>query len=113
MARALYLDSNFVIFDDVLSGLDADTEEQVFRRVFGSGGLLRRWNATVLLCTHNVRHLPHADHIVALGVDGNVVEQGSMEDLIADPKYVHSLGIKTINGKKAAGVEAHVAAEGP
>ncbi|KAH1471661.1 hypothetical protein KXX06_006823, partial [Aspergillus fumigatus] len=41
-ARALYLPSDFLILDDVFSGLDADTEEQVFRQVFGPDGLLRR-----------------------------------------------------------------------
>ncbi|KAF4345386.1 hypothetical protein FBEOM_687 [Fusarium beomiforme] len=35
LARALYLESDLVILDDVFSGLDADTELQVFQRVFG------------------------------------------------------------------------------
>ncbi|KAK3325989.1 P-loop containing nucleoside triphosphate hydrolase protein [Apodospora peruviana] len=94
IARALYLQSNFLVFDDILSGLDADTEEQVFRRVFSSEGLIRRRNATVVLCTHSVRHLPAADHIVALGPDGSLVEQGSFRELLANEKYVHSLGVK-------------------
>jgi ATP-binding cassette subfamily C (CFTR/MRP) protein 1 len=101
MARALYLDSNFFIFDDILSGLDADTEEQVFRRVFGPDGLMRRRNATVVLCTHTIRHLPSADHIVALGVDGSVVEQGTFYNLIANKKYIHSLGIKTTDDMRS------------
>jgi len=94
MARALYLDASFLVFDDILSGLDADTEEQVFRRVFSSDGLLRRRNATVVLCTHSVRHLPSADHIVALGQDGTIVEQGTFQELLTNELYVHSLGIK-------------------
>lgn len=94
MARALYLDSDFLIFDDILSGLDADTEEHVFRRVFGSEGLLHRRKATVILCTHTVRHLPSADHIVALGVDGSIVEQGTLDDLTGNTgmSYIQSLG---------------------
>ncbi|KAI0376568.1 P-loop containing nucleoside triphosphate hydrolase protein [Hypomontagnella monticulosa] len=94
IARALYLDSNFLVFDDILSGLDANTEEQVYRRVFSVDGLLRRRNATVVLCTHSVKHLPSADHIIALGADGSLVEQGSFPDLIANMSYVQSLGIK-------------------
>ena len=93
IARALYLQSKFLVFDDILSGLDADTEEQVFQRVFGSDGLLRRRNATVVLCTHSVRHLPAADHIIALGSDGSLVEQGTFRHLAANEKYVQSLGI--------------------
>ncbi|KAK0666398.1 putative multidrug resistance-associated protein [Cercophora samala] len=94
MARALYTDSKFLVFDDILSGLDADTEEQVFRRVFSSDGLLRGRGATAVLCTHSIRHLPSADHIVALGSDGRIVEQGTFQALLRNDKYVNSLGVK-------------------
>ena len=113
MARALYLDTDFCIFDDILSGLDADTEAQVFRRVFGPDGLLRRRNVTVVLCTHTVRHLPSADHIVALAADGTVVEQGTFHNLIANKKYVESLGIKPIDGVRSAPSTTPVEAEEP
>jgi ABC-type multidrug transport system fused ATPase/permease subunit len=93
MARALYLESDFYVFDDILSGLDADTEEQVFLRVFSPAGLIPRRNATAVLCTHSIRHLPSADHIVALGQDGTIIEQGTFQELIANEKYVHSLGV--------------------
>ncbi|KAL2020583.1 hypothetical protein VTK56DRAFT_8171 [Thermocarpiscus australiensis] len=93
IARALYLDSDFYIFDDILSGLDADTEEQVFLRVFSPTGLIRRRNATAVLCTHSVRHLPSADHIIALGPDGAIAEQGTFQELMANGKYVYNLGI--------------------
>jgi ATP-binding cassette subfamily C (CFTR/MRP) protein 1 len=112
MARALYLNSDFLVFDDILSGLDADTEDQVFRRVFGPEGLIRQRNATALLCTHNIQHLPHSDHIVALGSEGEVVEQGSMQTLLADPKYVHSLGVRIIHNESPIGVAADWADQG-
>lgn len=95
IARALYLDSRFLVFDDIFSGLDADTEEQIFRAIFSPTGLLHRRNATAVLCTHSVKHLPSADHIVALGSDGKIVEQGSFLDLMNnDSGYVYSLGVK-------------------
>lgn len=94
IARALYLDTDFFIFDDILSGLDADTEEQVFLRVFGPDGIIKQRNATAVLCTHSIRHLPSADRVVAVGPDGTIVEQGTFEDLVANQKYIHSLGIK-------------------
>jgi ABC-type multidrug transport system fused ATPase/permease subunit len=90
LARALYLHADLLVLDDVFSGLDADTEDQVFRRVFGSDGLLRRRQATVVLCTHSISHLPAADHIIALG-DGAIVEQGDFNQLIAHGGYVHRL----------------------
>ncbi|PSR78566.1 hypothetical protein BD289DRAFT_118215 [Coniella lustricola] len=95
IARALYLDTDFFIFDDVLSGLDADTSEQVFWRVFGPNGVIKRRNATVVLCTHSIKHLPSADHVIALGANGRIVEQGTFEDLVANKDYIYSLGVKT------------------
>ncbi|KAL5336142.1 hypothetical protein BJX70DRAFT_400953 [Aspergillus crustosus] len=93
LARALYLHSDLLLLDDVFSGLDADTEDQVFRPVFGAGGLLRHRGSTVILCTHSVKHLPAADHIIALE-DGEVVEQGTFESPLARPGYVQRLGVK-------------------
>lgn len=97
LARALYLHSELLVLDDIFSGLDADTEEEVFRKVFGPDGLLRRRRATVLLCTHSIRHLPAADHIIALG-NNSVVEQGSYATLATRQGYVQRLGL-TETGK--------------
>ncbi|KAH8897503.1 putative ABC multidrug transporter [Thozetella sp. PMI_491] len=98
LARALYLQSDLLIFDDVFSGLDADTEEQIFHKAFGPQGLIRRRGATAVLCTHSVHHLPAADHIIALGLDGTVVEQGRFETLVTNKKYIHSLNVKAASG---------------
>lgn len=94
VARALYSQANVLVFDDVLSGLDNDTEAELFRRVFGPGGVTRRRNATVVVCTHSVRHLPSADHIIALDSGGTVIEQGGFDELMLNNKYVHGLGVK-------------------
>ncbi len=102
MARALYLTSDVLIFDDILSGLDVDTDEHVFQKVFGPRGIIRSRNATAILCTHSVRHLPSADHIIALGSDGSLVEQGTFGELLANEKYVHGLGIKVSSSPSAS-----------
>ncbi|KAF5000296.1 hypothetical protein FDECE_11257 [Fusarium decemcellulare] len=94
IARALYSEADVMIFDDILSGLDNDTEAELFRRVFGPMGITRRRNVTVVICTHSVRHLPTADHIIALGTGGTVIEQGTFSELMGNNKYVHSLGVK-------------------
>ena len=41
-----------MLLDDVLSGLDATTEEQVFNRLLGKRGLFARQRTTVILVTH-------------------------------------------------------------
>ncbi|KAF4944191.1 hypothetical protein FGADI_12864 [Fusarium gaditjirri] len=93
VARALYSEADMMLFDDILSGLDLDTESELFRRVFGTEGITRRRNVTVVICTHSVRNLPLADHIIALG-NGTVIEEGNFSELMENKKYVHSLGVK-------------------
>ncbi|KAK7402406.1 hypothetical protein QQX98_011848 [Neonectria punicea] len=91
VARALYSELDVMVFDDVLSGLDNDTEAELFRRVFGKTGITR--GRTVVICTHSIRNLPTADHIIALDADGTVIEQGTFQDLKKNNKYVQSLGV--------------------
>ncbi len=95
LARALYLEPEVLILDDVFSGLDATTETEIFKRVFGPEGIIQQRRATAIICTHSVRHLPFADHIVVLGSDGRVVEQGSFDALSSNGKYISSLGVTT------------------
>lgn len=93
LARALYVQSNILILDDIFSGLDADTEERLFRQIFGSNGLLRRRRSTVVLCTHSLKHLATADYIIVLG-DGTIIEQGTFSDLTTSQGYLQRLGFK-------------------
>ncbi|KAI8623501.1 ABC transporter [Xylariaceae sp. FL1651] len=83
MARALYHDANFYVFDDSLSGLDADTELELFSRVFGLEGVLARRKVTVVLATHSVKLLPLASHIISLGTRGTVDYEGDYSGLVA------------------------------
>ncbi|CCT61438.1 related to multidrug resistance protein [Fusarium fujikuroi IMI 58289] len=76
IARALYLaDAELLIFDDVLSGLDARTSDHLFRHVFGRDGVLRRHGATVVLCTHNPQHFQAADYAIRISSDGDVTAE--------------------------------------
>lgn len=101
LARALYLHTNLLILDDVFSGLDADTEEQVFSRVFGPDGILRRRGTSVVLCTHSVNHLPLADNIIVLERN-TIVEQGSFDKLMISGGYVQRLRSWTASPSKTS-----------
>lgn len=90
LARALYVDANLFILDDVFSGLDANTEDQVCRRVFGQNGLLHRRNATTVLCTNSHKQLISADHVIVLD-QGKIVDQGSLSDVWSTSNYVRTL----------------------
>lgn len=93
LARALYLEAELLILDDVLSGLDANTESKVFQRVFGPDGLIRRRNATAILCTHMKRHIASADHLIILGPNGQLVEEGPPSRLSKPDSSVPKLEI--------------------
>ncbi len=76
IARALYaVGVETIIFDDVFSGLDATTEEHVFRHVLGAKGLTQQHSVTVVLCTHNQRHVASAHHVIRISHDGLVSQE--------------------------------------
>ncbi|KAL6910741.1 multidrug resistance-related protein [Trichoderma evansii] len=93
IARAVYARKPIAIFDDVFSALDKTTERIVFARVFSKDGLLRRSRTTIILATHSVHLLPSSDHIIALGQDGQVIEQGAFAKLRSSGKYIQSLDV--------------------
>lgn len=94
LARALYARKDFVILDDAFSGLDAETEDQVFKRLFSAEGLFRKMGTTVLLATHAVHRLAVSDHIIALDSSGHVTEQGHFEQLKTAGGYVEDITSK-------------------
>ncbi|CAI7565695.1 unnamed protein product [Penicillium pancosmium] len=53
----------------------------VFDQVFGPNGLLRRLGGVTFMATHSVDYAKYADFIIVLGDNGQVLEQGSPEDL--------------------------------
>jgi ABC-type multidrug transport system fused ATPase/permease subunit len=86
IARALYVkETELLIFDDVLSGLDMKTEQHVLEHVFGSQGVLRRRKVTVLLCTHKARHIELADQVFRIR-NGTIIthETGKLPEITDD-----------------------------
>ncbi|KAI9649296.1 hypothetical protein NHQ30_001868 [Ciborinia camelliae] len=81
LARALYSRKDLLLIDDVFSGLDAKTNQAVFRNVFGRAGLCKLHNITVVLSTHAVEHLQSADNIIILSNSGTILEQGKFAKL--------------------------------
>ena len=94
LARAVYARTDILILDDVFSGLDNDTEELIFKRLFGRSGPVRRTKTTVIMVTHAVHRLPYADQIVCLDATGRISEQGNYLSLINSRGYVHSLDVR-------------------
>ncbi|KAK3353395.1 ABC transporter [Lasiosphaeria hispida] len=108
LARAVYNKKPIVVMDDILKGLDADTYSKCFAAVMGPGGLLRRGRTAIVLATHNIQLLPHAEHIIILGEDGRIAEKGSFRHLNASlGGYVSRLGLNhsVLREPEAAGAK--------
>jgi len=81
LARALLCDRPMLIIDDALSAIDVETEQQVLR------GLLERLrDKSVLLVSHRINVLRHADRILILD-EGRIVDEGRHETLLTNPLY--------------------------
>jgi ATP-binding cassette subfamily C protein len=80
IARALYRDSELLIFDEATSALDARTEENVMTALRRD-----RPSTTMIHITHRVASLRHADKVVVME-RGRIVAQGPYADLVADSR---------------------------
>ncbi|KAK1675557.1 P-loop containing nucleoside triphosphate hydrolase protein [Colletotrichum godetiae] len=95
IARAVYSRREIILFDDVFSGLDFETQTRVFNKLFGLSGLLRQRNATALFVTHAVHILPQADYIITLDQTGTIASRGTFEELNKQPGYISKFGLVT------------------
>ncbi|KAI9848831.1 MAG: hypothetical protein M1837_006347 [Sclerophora amabilis] len=111
LARAVYARKKVVILDDVLSGLDPTTEENLFSDLFGPQGLFKQQGTTVILATNAVHRVSYADHIIALGNQGKIVEQGTFANLNSTSGYVHSLSLRNQSSKEKTKAEIIPATE--
>jgi ATP-binding cassette subfamily C (CFTR/MRP) protein 1 len=117
LARAIYSRKRILLLDDVLSCLDGKTEQAIFQGVLGETGLCRNHGTTVVLATHSAKYLHLADHIVVLGRNGTIAEQGLFDELkslnnlaVAAPGHQNaSTYVQNISAKEAPPVSRGVA----
>ncbi|KAH9913678.1 P-loop containing nucleoside triphosphate hydrolase protein [Epithele typhae] len=84
LARAVYSKAEILLLDDVLAALDVHTCRWIVNQCF-KGELLR--GRTVILVSHNVALTrPVANFVVALGPDGRIASQGSLDKVFEEDK---------------------------
>ncbi|KIM25975.1 hypothetical protein M408DRAFT_330768, partial [Serendipita vermifera MAFF 305830] len=94
LARAIYSHTKIILLDDVLSALDVHTSSWIVSKCL-KGDLVK--DRTVLLVTHNVAMVnPIASFVVAVGLDGRIASQGTLEEALAtDSKLREEIKIET------------------
>ena len=78
LARAVYANRDIVILDDPLSALDVHVGNKVFEKLV----VEHLKDKLVMLVTHNVSLLRHADCVIYID-DGRIVSMGKHADLVA------------------------------
>ncbi|XP_034626077.1 ATP-binding cassette sub-family C member 8 isoform X4 [Trachemys scripta elegans] len=78
VARALYQQTNVVFLDDPFSALDIHLSDHLMQE--GILKMLREDKRTIVLVTHKLQYLPHADWIITMK-DGTIQREGTLKDI--------------------------------
>lgn len=94
IARALIKDAPVLLLDDCLSAVDTETEERILNNLKDIST-----KKTTIIVTHRVSSAKNADKIIILN-EGEIIEQGSHNQLIAQNGYYTNLYNKQLAEKE-------------
>jgi peptide/nickel transport system ATP-binding protein len=87
IARALSLDTKFVVCDEPVSALDVSIRAQILNLM---GELQEKLDLTYLFITHDLAVVNHFSDNIAVMYLGKIVEQTSAEELFANPVHPYT-----------------------
>jgi peptide/nickel transport system ATP-binding protein len=87
IARALTVHPKLIVCDEPTSALDVSVQAQILNLL---RELQERLGIAYLFITHNIAVVEHLAHEVAVMYLGRIVEHGTVEEVLGDPKHPYT-----------------------
>jgi ATP-binding cassette, subfamily B, multidrug efflux pump len=94
IARAIIKDPKILLFDDCLSAVDTETEEEILQNLHQISA-----NKTTIIVSHRVSSAKNADKIIVLE-EGKIIQQGTHTELTSQEGYYQELYNKQLSEKE-------------
>ena len=94
IARAVIKNPGILLFDDCLSAVDTETEEEILSNLQKISA-----NKTTIIVSHRISSAKNADKILILE-DGHILQQGTHSELINTDGYYQELYLKQLSEKE-------------
>ncbi|WP_333600521.1 ABC transporter ATP-binding protein [Flavobacterium sp.] len=94
IARAIIKNPQILLFDDCLSAVDTETEEQILNNLLEISK-----DKTTIIVSHRVSSAKNADKIIILD-EGQIIQEGSHNQLVNQEGYYAELYLKQLSEKE-------------
>lgn len=94
IARAIIKDPKILLFDDCLSAVDTETEEEILKNLQKISK-----SKTTIIVSHRVSSAKNADTIIVLE-EGRIIQQGAHNELVSQEGYYKELYHKQLSEKE-------------
>ena len=94
IARAIIKNPKILLFDDCLSAVDTETEEEILKNINAISK-----DKTTIIVSHRISSAKNADKIIVLN-EGEIIQQGSHNELVNQHGYYKELYAKQLLEKE-------------